>query len=241
VNTASLSQGRKYRLPPAPGAGEAVDENDRLTLADDPVHGPSLVDQDLPRLHADKCRSRTRGRSRDTTCSAPTSARIVDVSMDEPTPLAPGTRAPHFALPSTPDQKLSLSDLRGRPVVLVFYPEDWSPVCSDQLTLYQELLPEFRDLDAELVGVSVDGIWSHLAFAENRNLHFPLLADFEPKGEIARAYGVYRSSDGTSERALFVIDGDGIVRWSYVSPVGINPGADGILHALEDLAKEKAS
>lgn len=161
--------------------------------------------------------------------------------MDEPTPLAPGTRAPHFALPSTPDQKLSLSDLRGRPVVLVFYPEDWSPVCSDQLALYQELLPEFRELDAELVGVSVDGIWSHLAFAENRNLHFPLLADFEPKGEIARAYGVYRSSDGTSERALFVIDGDGIVRWSYVSPVGINPGADGILRALEDLAKEKAS
>lgn len=114
-------------------------------------------------------------------------------------------------------------------------------MCSDQLALYQELLPDFRDLDAELVGLSVDGIWSHLAFAENRNLHFPLLADFEPKGEIARAYGVYRSSDGTSERALFVIDGEGIVRWSYVSPVGINPGADGILHALEDLAKEKAS
>ena len=120
-------------------------------------------------------------------------------------------------------------------MVLVFYPEDWSPVCSDQLALYQELLPEFQRLNAELVGISVDGIWSHLAFAKDRNLHFPLLADFEPKGEVARRYQVYRSSDGTSERALYVIDADGIVHWSYVSPVGINPGADGILRALEEL------
>ena len=91
------------------------------------------------------------------------------------------------------------------------------------------------------MAISVDGVWCHLAFAENRNLHFPLLADFEPKGAVARAYGVYRSGDGTSERALFVIDGDGVVHWSYVSPVGINPGADGILRALEDLAREKVS
>ena len=120
-------------------------------------------------------------------------------------------------------------------MVLVFYPEDWSPVCSDQLALYQELLPEFQRLNAELVGISVDGIWSHLAFAKDRNLHFPLLADFEPKGEVSRRYQVYRSSYGTSERALYVIDADGIVHWSYVSPVGVNPGADGILRALEEL------
>ena len=120
-------------------------------------------------------------------------------------------------------------------MVLVFYPEDWSPVCSDQLALYQELLPEFQRLNAELVGISVDGIWSHLAFAKDRNLHFPLLADFEPKGEVSRRYEVYRSSDGTSERALYVIDANGIVHWSYVSPVGVNPGADGILRALEEL------
>jgi peroxiredoxin len=149
--------------------------------------------------------------------------------------LAPGSAAPEFTLSSAPDQPVSLSQFRGRPVVLVFYPEDWSPVCSDQLALYQELLPEFQRYDAELLGISVDGIWSHLAFAKDRNLHFPLLSDFEPKGEVARAYGVYRSSDGTSERALFVVDADGIVRWSYVSPVGINPGADGILRALEEL------
>jgi peroxiredoxin len=154
------------------------------------------------------------------------------------TPLAPGTPAPDFALPSTPDQKVSLTEFRGRPLILAFYPEDWSPVCSDQLALYQELLPEFQRFNAELVGISVDGIWSHLAFAKDRNLHFPLLADFEPKGAVSRAYGVYRSSDGTSERALYVIDADGIVHWSYVSPVGINPGADGILRALEELRIE---
>jgi len=162
--------------------------------------------------------------------------------MDEPArPLPPGTDAPDFELPSTPDQLLALSELRGQPVILAFYPEDWSPVCSDQLALYQELLPEFRRFDAELVGISVDGIWSHVAFAKDRNLHFPLLADFEPKGEVARTYGVYRASEGTSERALYVIDGDGIVRWSYVSPVGVNPGADGILRALDGLAQEDAS
>jgi peroxiredoxin len=150
-------------------------------------------------------------------------------------PLAPGSEAPDFELPSTPDQKLSLSGLRGRPVVLVFYPEDWSPVCSDQLALYQELQPEFARYDAQLVGISVDGIWCHLAFAQDRHLRFPLLADFEPKGEVSRLYGVYREGDGTSERALYVIDRDGVIRWSYVSPVGINPGADGILKALEEL------
>jgi peroxiredoxin len=157
------------------------------------------------------------------------------VTKIEATTLAPGTVAPDFTLRSTPDQSVSLSEFRGQPVVLVFYPEDWSPVCSDQLGLYQELLPEFQRLGAELVGISVDGIWSHLAFAIDRNLHFPLLADFEPKGEVSRRYQVYRSSDGTSERALYVIDSDGIVHWSYVSPVGVNPGADGILRALEEL------
>ena len=161
--------------------------------------------------------------------------------MSEATPLAVGTQAPEFELQATPDQKLSLADFRGKALILVFYPEDWSPVCSDQLALYQELLPEFRELGAELVAISVDGVWCHLAFAQNRNLHFPLLADFEPKGDVAREYGVYRSGDGTSERALFVLNGDGVVQWSYVSPVGINPGADGILRALEDLAKEKVS
>ncbi len=155
-----------------------------------------------------------------------------------PGPLAPGTPAPDLSLRSTPDQLVSLRDLRGRPVILAFYPADWSPVCGDQMALYNELLSEFRRFDAELIGISVDGIWCHLAFARERHLHFPLLSDFEPKGHVARRFGVYREEEGTSERALFVIDDAGIVRWSHVSPVGINPGADGILRALEDLRQE---
>ncbi len=150
--------------------------------------------------------------------------------------LGAGTPAPDFALRATPDQVLRLSELRGRPVVLAFYPADWSPVCGDQMALYNEILPEFHHLGAELIGVSVDGPWCHAAFARDRRLHFPLLADFEPKGEVARRYGVYRRGEGVSERALFVIDGDGVIRWSYCSPIGVNPGADGILNALESLA-----
>jgi peroxiredoxin len=151
--------------------------------------------------------------------------------------LKSGTTAPAFSLPCTPDQWVSLSELRGKPVVLVFYPADWSPVCSDQLGLYNELLPEFSEYDAQIVGISVDGIWSHLAFGKDRKLHIPLLADFEPKGAVARTYGVYNEKSGEAERALFVIDPEGVIRWSYVSPVGINPGADGILKALASITK----
>jgi peroxiredoxin len=154
--------------------------------------------------------------------------------------LTAGTAAPDFSLRATPDQHVSLSDFRERPVILAFYPSDWSPVCGDQMSLYNEILEEFHRFNAELLGVSVDGAWCHLAFAHERKLHFPLLADFEPKGDVARRYGVYRSDDGTSERALFVIDAAGVIRWSYVSPVGINPGADGILRALESLNQEEA-
>jgi peroxiredoxin len=143
--------------------------------------------------------------------------------------------APDFRLKSTPDQTLSLSELRGSPVILAFYPADWSPVCGDQMSLYNQVLPEFHKHHAVLLGISVDGAWCHAAFGRDRNLHFPLLADFEPKGAVARAYGVFRAEEGETERALFVIDAQGVIRWSYVSPVGINPGAEGILEALEAL------
>jgi peroxiredoxin len=151
--------------------------------------------------------------------------------------LKPGTNAPDFSLPTTPDQKVALSEFRGRPVVLVFYPADWSPVCGDQLALYNELGEEFGKFNAVLLAISVDGPWSHVAFAKDRHYHLTLLSDFEPKGEVARRYGVYRDRDGIAERALFVLDGEGVVRWSYVSAVGVNPGADGILKALEALPK----
>jgi peroxiredoxin len=144
-------------------------------------------------------------------------------------------RAPGFRLPSAPGKFLSLEELRGRPVVLVFYPADWSPVCGDQLALYNEVLPEFEKYGAQLVGISVDGPWCHAAYADSRKLRFPLLADFEPKGAVARSYGVYDARAGTTERALFVLDGDGNIRWRYVSDPRVNPGADGILKALEEL------
>jgi peroxiredoxin len=155
--------------------------------------------------------------------------------------LPAGTPAPDFTLPNGPDSAQRLSDLRGRPVILVFYPADWSPVCGDELALYNELLPEFRRHDAELVGISVDGVWCHRAYAEARHLEFPLLSDFEPKGAVSRAYGAYRARDGFSERALFVLDRDGVIRWSYLSPVNVNPGADGILAALEALPSATAN
>ena len=129
--------------------------------------------------------------------------------------LSAGTPAPEFSLHVTPDQKLSLSELRGRPVILAFYPADWSPVCGDQMALYNEILPEFKKSGAELLGISVDGVWCHDAFAKDRHLHFPLMADFEPKGAVARAYAAYREEEGISERALFVIDKNGVITWSY--------------------------
>lgn len=156
---------------------------------------------------------------------------------DDPTPLPAGTPAPDFRLNSTPDQTVALAEFRGHPVILAFYPADWSPVCGDQMALYNEILSEFRRYNAQLFGISVDGVWCHRAFAEDRKLHFPLLADFEPKGKVARTYGVYQKDVGESGRALFVIDAAGIIRWSYRSPVGVNPGADGILAALEALPK----
>ena len=149
--------------------------------------------------------------------------------------LSPGTRAPDFTLPSGPDQRVSLADFRGKPVVLAFYPADFSPVCGDQMALYNEVIGELDKLNAQLLGISVDGVWCHAAFSADRKLRFPLLADFEPKGAIARKYGVYREADGITERALFVIDPAGIVRWSFLSPIGVNPGADGIFDSLEAL------
>jgi peroxiredoxin len=152
--------------------------------------------------------------------------------------LPAGTVAPDFKLRVTADQWLSLSDLKGKPVVLAFYPSDWSPLCGDQMVLYNEVLPDIRELSAELVGVSVDGVWSHQAFAKDRHLHFPLLSDFHPKGAVARSYGAYREDEGVCERALFVIDGNGVIFWSYLSPIGVTPGADGILEALEALSNQ---
>jgi peroxiredoxin len=150
-----------------------------------------------------------------------------------------GAIAPDFELYSTPDQKLRLSELKNKKVILAFYPADWSPVCNDQMTLYNEMGKYFARHNAQLIGISVDSRWSHLAFTEFNKFHFPLLSDFEPKGGVARLYEVYNNKKGECERALYLIDESGMVRWTYLSPVGINPGADGILNALETLDTQK--
>lgn len=153
--------------------------------------------------------------------------------------LTKGKEAPNFELNATPDQTIKLSDFKGKNVILAFYPADWSPVCSDQMALYNEMLKFFSKKNAQVLGISVDSAWCHSAFSKDRNLHFPILADFEPKGEVSKAYGVYDEKAGESKRALFVIDDTGKIAWSYLSPTAVNPGADGILDALEELEKKQ--
>jgi peroxiredoxin len=152
---------------------------------------------------------------------------------DSTTMPPPGAEAPDFTLPAGPDRTVRLADLRGAPVVLVFYPADWSPVCSDEMSLFQAMAGVFDQYHAAVLGLSVDGVWCHRAFAEHRNIQYPLLSDFEPKGDVARRYGVYNEAEGISERALFVLDSDAAVVWSHLSPRETNPGADGVLAALD--------
>lgn len=155
--------------------------------------------------------------------------------------LEKGTEAPDFELNCTPDQTLKLSDLRGKKVILAFYPADWSPVCTDEMGLYNESRNFFEKYNASVLGISVDSKWCHMAFAKAKNLHFPLLADFEPKGEVSKKYGAYDEKSGTSLRALFIIDENGVISWSYLSPVGINPGADIIIDELEKMTNKDAN
>jgi len=133
-------------------------------------------------------------------------------------PLPVGTVAPDFTLPDAEGRRVSLSDFQGRPVVVVFYPLDWSPGCSQQLDVYQQELDEFERRGATIIGISVDSIYSHGAWAAVRGITFPLLSDFHPKGDVARRYGVWREGDGFSERALYVVDAEGVIRYSHVSP-----------------------
>jgi len=148
--------------------------------------------------------------------------------------------APELDLPATPDgNRIKLADQRGAPTVLVFYPGDFTPVCTGELGLFNELLPELQAFGARVLAISCDSLWSHVAYANELNLRIPLLTDFHPKGDVCRRFDVYRDDIGTAERALFVLDGDGRIFWSHVSPIEINPGADGVLAALEQLTGQE--
>lgn len=167
-----------------------------------------------------------------------TESTKTDDEVSQSSLLQRGATAPDFTLNSGPDKKVSLSDYRGKNVILAFYPADFSPVCGDQLALYNEILPEFQQLNAQLLGISVDSVWSHQAYAKSSNLHFPILSDFHPKGAAGRLYGAYDESVGEEHRSLFVIDASGIVRWSYLAKTWVNPGANGILKALRTLPEQ---
>ena len=159
---------------------------------------------------------------------------------DAPSRLA-GRRAPDFTLPRTLHEAFTLQDVHGHPTILVFYPGDWEPDSRQQLVLYQEYLPELHRFDAALIGVSIDSVWSHTAFGRALGLTFPLLSDFHPKGQVSRAYGVYREEKGRSGRALLVLDREGMVRWSRGSPTSLNPGVDGTLSALKTLHADETT
>jgi peroxiredoxin len=147
--------------------------------------------------------------------------------------IAAGEPAPDFALRDQDGEKVSLSGFKGRRVLLVFYPADFSPVCGDQFSIYQEVKPEITEKGVELVGVSVDSTYAHKAFQEKLGIDITLLSDFEPKGEVARAYGSYIERVGTANRTLVLVDENGMVAWTYESPSpGEFPGANVIFDAL---------
>ena len=150
-----------------------------------------------------------------------------------------GEKAPDFSLPNHKGEQISLSDFRGRKVMLAFYPSDFSPVCSDQLSIYQEVKPDLDEAGLEVVGVSIDHSWAHRAFRKERNLDFTLLADFHPKGQVAELYGAYLPDYGTSNRSLVLVDPEGVVSWVYESSTPLEiPGANLLFDALE--ATDKA-
>jgi peroxiredoxin len=151
--------------------------------------------------------------------------------------IEPGSPAPDFTLPDQDGNEVSLSDLGGKTSVLVFYPMDFSPVCTDQLNVYQEVLPQLQERGVELYGVSVDSSFAHKAFQEHLGVTMPLLADFHPKGEVAKAYGVFIEERGHNQRALVMIGPDGTVTWSHQAPTPLEiPGANLIFDALEQTA-----
>jgi peroxiredoxin len=154
-------------------------------------------------------------------------------------PLAPGSVAPNFALHRCPGQSLVLETLRGRPLILAFYPALWEPVTNAQVELHQRCLPDFERRSARLLAISVDSVWCQQAFCRHHNVGFPLLSDFEPKGHVAREYGVYAKQTGMSSRALFVVDEAGIIRWCRVYATNVIPSVDGLLTALEGLTASR--
>lgn len=146
----------------------------------------------------------------------------------------PGTRAPDFELRDQDGNRVALADLERQTTVLAFFPAAFSPVCTDQLSIYQEVLPDLERRNVRVYGVSVDGPFSLKAFQQSLGLTFPLLSDFHPKGEVARAYGVWVPDRGVATRALVMVGADLEVKWSHMPPSPLEiPGANLIFDALD--------
>lgn len=155
--------------------------------------------------------------------------------------LPAGTPAPDFSLAASGGRSpLTLADFRGKPLIIAFYPADWSPVCGDQLVVYSEALDHLKRLGADIIGIAVDSAWCHRAYAEAQQIRFPLLADFEPKGAVARLYNSYDGQRGVARRTLFLVDAQDTIAWSYLSPDDVNPGLGGVMHALARLQGREA-
>ncbi|GAA1940859.1 redoxin domain-containing protein [Microbacterium aoyamense] len=151
-----------------------------------------------------------------------------------------GAPAPKVQLDAASGRRIDLADMKGRTVVLVFYPADWSPVCGDELDVFNIALPLFTEIGSVVLGVSVDSVWSHKAFADQHHLRIDLLSDFEPKGSVSREFGMYDDRAGRSKRGLVIIDGDGVVRWAVVYPDDVNPGVDEVLRIAGQLTHTPA-
>lgn len=150
-------------------------------------------------------------------------------------PIKAGERAPDFILKGHDDKDYKLSDYKGKTVLLAFYPADFSPTCSEEHACFVNDLKRFESVNAQVLGISVDNIWSHKAFAEKLNISYPLLADFHPKGKVASLYGLYLEDMGITNRATVIIDKDGIVRYVKIYDIPTQRDNEELLKALEEL------
>jgi len=150
-------------------------------------------------------------------------------------PIEVGQKAPDFKLKDQSQKEISLQDYRGNNVVLAFYPLDFSPVCSKEHACFHDDFSQFKGVDAQILGISVDSAWAHKAFAEKLGIEYPLLADFHPKGDTARKYGLYLEDKGITNRATVIIDKEGVVRYVKVYDIPQQRTNQELIDVLQNL------
>ncbi len=149
--------------------------------------------------------------------------------------LAVGQPVPDFTLKNQDQKDVRLRDFRGKNVVIVFYPLDWSPVCTNEHACFVNDMQKFQKLNAQILGISVDSVWSHKAWAEKLGIQYPLLADFQPRGAVGETFGVYMADKGITGRAIAIVDKDGKVAWFKQYEILQVPEVAEVAQALEKL------